>query len=95
MNNISTLVENVKDIGVDNWNALKTIGSFLNYIIHPSLAIHALWGFTQVYSFWICLFVAMGSMLMYGFGFKKFAKYVPFSMVIYGFIKFIGSAFNA
>lgn len=88
-----TSIESLKGAGVDGWNAIKTIGSFLNYIVHPSLAVKALWGFTQVYSFWICLFVAIGSMLMYSFGFKKFAKYVPFSIAIYSFIKYIGSAF--
>lgn len=90
MNNIAELVKN---IGTDGWGAIKTIGNFLNYIIHPSLIIKALWQYTQVYAFWICLFVALASMIMYGFGFKKFAKYVPFSMAAYSFIKYIGSAF--
>ena len=93
MNNISGLIEGLKSIGTDGWAAIKTIGSFLNYIIHPSLIIKVLWQFTQVYSFWVCLFVALASMLMYSFGFKKFAKYVPFSIAAYSFIKYIGSAF--
>jgi len=94
MNNITELIKGTKDIGVDGWNAIKTIGSFLNYVMHPDLAMRALWGFAQVYAFWICLFVALGSMLMYAFGFKKFAKYVPFSIAIFSLIKYIGSAFN-
>jgi|GEM_PF-7026593 len=93
MNNITALVEGTKNIGVAGWDSLKTIAKFLNYLMHPSMIISALWEYTQAYAFWVCLFVALGSMLMYGFGFKKFAKYVPFSLAIYSFIKYIGSAF--
>jgi len=93
MNNITDLVSVIKNAGVGGWDSLKTIATFLNFIIHPSLIIKSLWAFTEVYSFWICLFVALGSMLMFGFGFKKFAKFVPFSIALYSFIKYIGSAF--
>jgi len=93
MNNITELIKGTKDIGVDGWNAIKTIGTFLNYLMHPSMVVSILWKYTQIYAFWICLFVALGSMLMYAFGFKKFAKYVPFSMAIFSLIKYIGSAF--
>lgn len=92
MNNIVELLKGAKDIGVDGWNAIKTIGTFLNYLMHPSWIIALLWKYTQVYAFWICLFVALASMIMYGFGFKKFAKYVPFSLAAYSFIKYVGSA---
>jgi len=93
MNNIAELVKGLKGIGSSGWDAIKTIGNFLNYIIHPSLIIKALWAFTEVYSFWICLFVALFAAVFYAFGFKKCAKYVPASMAIYSLIKMLGSAF--
>jgi hypothetical protein len=92
MNNIKAFVDGVKSIGNDGWNSLKTIADFLNYLMHPSLVISALWKYTQIYAFWICLLVAIISIICYSFGFKKFAKYVPASLAVYSFIKFIGSA---
>jgi len=72
---------------------MNNIENFFKYVMHPSLIISGVWNTVQIYSFWVLLFMAIGSILMYGFGFKKFAKYVPFSMAAYSFIKFIGSAF--
>jgi len=71
---------------------MSNIENFCKYVMHPGLIASAAWSSLQLYSFWICLFVAILSVLMFGFGFKKFGKWVPFSMVVYGFIKFIGSA---
>lgn len=93
MNNITGLLEGIKDIGVDSWVALQSIGRFLNYIMHPSSIISALWQFTLAYAFWICLFVALLSAVFTVFGFKKCFKYIPFSMSIYTLIRMIGSAF--
>ena len=92
MNNITSLISTVKGASVDGWDSLKTIASFLNYIIHPSLAVHALWQYTVIYSFWICLFVAMFSMVFYTLGFKKCAKFIPGAMAFYTLIKMIASA---
>jgi len=72
---------------------MANIESFFKYLMHPSLIISSVWSVVQIYSFWVLLFTCMGSVLMCSFGFKKFGKWVPFSMVAYGFIKFIGSAF--
>jgi len=72
---------------------MNNIENFFKYVMHPGLIASAAWSSLQLYSFWVCLFIAILSMLMFGFGFKKFGKWVPFSMVIYGFIKFVGSAF--
>ena len=72
---------------------MNNIENFFKYVMHPSLIASSAWNVVQLYSFWICLFISILSMLMFAFGFKKFGKYVPFSMVIYGFIKFVGSAF--
>ncbi|MBU3098405.1 MULTISPECIES: hypothetical protein [Clostridium] len=93
MNNITTLVDGIKNVGADGWNSLKTIATFLNYMIHPSLVVKLLWNYTQIYSFWVCLFIAMFSIIFYGLGFKKFIKYVPGSIAVYTLIKMIGSAF--
>lgn len=93
MNNITSLVEGVKDIGAGGWDALKTIAKFFNYVMHPGLAIHALWNYTLAYAFWICLLVAMISMIFYALGFKKCAKWIPGSFAIYTLIRVIGGTF--
>lgn len=93
MGNVKEIIEGVKAIGTDGWKSIKTIANFLNYLMHPSLIIEALWNYTQVYAFWICLFIALLSAVMYTLGFKKFAKYIPCSMAIYTLIKMLGSAF--
>ncbi|WP_238886361.1 hypothetical protein [Clostridium sp. YIM B02551] len=93
MNSIKEIVDLAKGIGSDGWNTLKTIAKFLNYLMHPKLIIQALWHFIDIYSFWICLAVALVCIILYGLGYKKFAKYVPTSMAIYSLIKVIGSAF--
>ena len=91
MNNITSLVANVKGAGVDGWNSLKTIATFLNYLMHPGLVIHALWNYTLAYSFWICLIVAILATILYAIGFRKCLKFVPLSMIVYSLIKTIGS----
>lgn len=93
MNDISTLVKGIKNVGEGGWDSLKTIASFLNFIIHPSLIVSALWHFTEAYAFWICLMVAMISAIFYAFGFKKCFKWIPSSMAIFALIKYIGSVF--
>lgn len=93
MNNITELLKGVKDIGAGGWEAIKNIGDFLYFLMHPSLIIKALWNFTVVYSFWICLFVALFCTIFYALGFKKLGKFVPASLVVYSFIKTIASAF--
>jgi len=93
MNNITSLVDGIKNVGVGGWNSLKTIADFLNYLMHPGLIVSALWSYTQVYAFWICLLVAMLCAVFYSLGFKKCGKFVPASMAIFTLIKMIGSAF--
>ena len=93
MNDISTLVKGIKNIGSEGWQSLKTIAHFLNYIIHPSLIVSALWTYTQAYAFWICLMVAMFSAIFYALGFKKCFKWIPASIAIFTLIKYIGSVF--
>ena len=93
MNNINALVDGIKNVGVGGWNSLKTIAEFLNYILHPSLIVGALWNYTQVYAFWICLMVAMFCSIFYALGFKKCAKFIPASFAVFTLIKMIGSAF--
>ncbi|MBZ9633104.1 hypothetical protein [Clostridium sp. FP1] len=92
MNNITELVKGLKDVGVGGWDAIKSIGKFLNFLMHPSLIIKALWDYTLIYSFWICLFVAMLAAIFYALGFKKCAKYIPGSIAVYTLIKMLGSA---
>lgn len=91
MTDITALVSGVKNVGVDGWNSLKTIATFLNYLIHPSLVIHAFWAFTQAYAFWICLILAMICTLLYAIGFRKFLKFVPCTAILFAFIKSLGA----
>ncbi|MBU3112021.1 hypothetical protein [Clostridium lacusfryxellense] len=93
MNNITSLVEGIKGAGADGWDSLKTIAKFLNYLMHPSLIVSALWNYTQAYAFWICLLLAMLAAIFYGLGFKKCAKWIPGSIAIFTLIKTIGGAF--
>lgn len=93
MNNITGLLEGIKNVSSAGWESLKTIADFLNFIIHPSLVVHALWNFTQVYAFWICLLVAMLAAVFYALGFKRFAKWIPGSMAVFTLLKMLGSAF--
>jgi len=93
MEDIKAIIEFTRDIGVDGWNALKTIGTFLNYLLHPSLIIKALWTYTNIYAYWVCLFIAIFALILNGIGYKKFTKFIPGSIAIYSLIKLIGSVF--
>jgi len=93
MANVKEIIDGLKTAGTTGWDSIKTIADFLNYLMHPSLILKGLWYYTQLYSFWICLFIALISLILYILGFKKFAKYVPASVAIYTLIKMIASAF--
>lgn len=93
MNNIKAFIDGAKAISTDGWDSLKTIAQFFNYLMHPSLIVSALWHFTMAYAFWICLLVAMLSMIFYAIGFKKCAKFIPGSISLFILLKMIGSAF--
>lgn len=93
MNKITALVETIKDTGTGMTDSLKTIASFLNYVLHPGLAIHALWNFIAAYAFWICLIMCLLATVFYALGFKKCAKWIPGSIAIFTLIKTIGGAF--
>ena len=75
------------------WESLKTIGHFLNFLIHPSMILQGLWNFTVVYSYWVCLLVAMLAAIFYVLGFKKCAKYIPGSIAIYVLIQMLKDVF--
>jgi len=93
MNNIKDIVEGIQSIGGDGWEAIKNIGKFLNYLMHPSLIFAGLWHYTVIYSLWVCMFVALVSVVLYALGYKKLAKYAPTSVIVYTLIKAISSAF--
>ena len=93
MNNITELVNGIKNVGTGGWDSLKTIASFLNYVMHPNLIVSALWDYTQAYAFWICMLVSMFCAIFYAFGFKKCFKWIPASIAIFTLIKYIGSVF--
>lgn len=93
MNNIKSLIDGAKSISSDGWDSLKTIAQFLNYVMHPGLAIHALWNYTVAYAFWICLLICLLAAVFYALGFKKCAKWIPGSIAIFTLIKTIGGSF--
>lgn len=70
---------------------LKTIQSFLDYILHPSKIFMLLWHWTLQYSYLICLLICVSAILLYIFGFKKSGKWIPFSIGIYTVLQAIGS----
>jgi hypothetical protein len=72
--------------------SLKVIAEVFSYLLHPSKLILLLWSCTLELSFIICLLVSLASILMYIFGYKKFAKWAPISIGIYTLIQAIGSA---
>jgi len=45
-------------------------------------------------SYWVCLSVALFSLIFYAIGFKRCAKYAPASIAVYALIKMLGSAFK-
>ena len=45
-------------------------------------------------SYWICLFIAMFSIILYIIGFKKSGKFITLSLVIYVFFEGIKNAFK-
>jgi hypothetical protein len=71
------------------WESLKTIGHFINFLIHPSLIFQSMWNFTVIYSYWILLAIAMLSSIFYVLGFKKCAKYIPGSIALYVLIQML------
>lgn len=90
---MSDLIELLKNIGSDGWEAIKAIGKFLYYLMHPKLLLAVLWHCIELYSFWICLFVALIAFVFYSLGFKKMAKFIPGSIAIYTLIRMIAGAF--
>lgn len=93
MNKLSIMLVTLKITGAEEFDAIKSIGKFVHYLMHPALIFKGLWEYTVIYSFWICLFVAMIAAIFYALGFKKCAKYVPGSMALYTLIRMLGSAF--
>jgi len=78
---------NVRTILDTTGNALKNIGDVAFYLLHPGMIFQALWNYTVLYSFWVCMLVAIISLMLYGFGFKKCAKYAPTSIALYSLIR--------
>lgn len=92
MGSIKGLIEGVKDVGVGGWNSIKTIADFFFYLMHPGMILQALWKYTVIYSYWVCLVVALLSIIFYVLGNKKAAKFIPGSFAIYALIKAISVA---
>lgn len=74
--------------------SLKNISNFLDYLLHPSKILMAIWDMTVSVSYVVCLFVCIGCVLLYILGHKKQAKWIPTSIGIYALLQAIGSAFR-
>lgn len=92
IDDITQFCTEVKEIGQDGWEAIKNIGEFFYYLMHPKQVLLWLWKCIDLYCFWICLFVTLASVILYSFGFKKFAKFAPTSIALYTLIKAISVA---
>jgi hypothetical protein len=71
---------------------LRTIADFISYIIHPTKILWLFWHWTVGISYFICLFLCLGAVLLYIFGFKKYSKVAPISIALYVLIQAINSA---
>jgi hypothetical protein len=70
--------------------ALNVIKEVCDYILHPLNIFSTLWDWLLGVSYVLCLAFGLTSLLLYLFGCKKFAKYVPVSIGIYVIIQAIG-----
>lgn len=93
MPTIKEAIDFTKEITGDCWDAIKTIAKFFNYLMNPGLIFQALWNSIQAYAYWICLVIALFSLIAYIAGFKKYARLVPGSFIVFALIKAIGSVF--
>lgn len=76
---------------VKNLNeSLKTIAKVCEYLLHPTRILIAFWNFTWEISFVVCLFISMASLILYLTGHKKFAKWIPTSLITYTLIQIVG-----
>jgi len=70
---------------------LKTIQSFLDFLLHPTKIFILMWHWTLEYSYLICLIMCIIGTLLYILGRKKSGKLIPISIGFYTLIQAIGS----
>lgn len=73
-------------------NAIKAVGNFVDYIIHPTKIFTLFWHWTLEYSYIICLTICIASVLLYVFGSKRCGRYATISLGVYAVIQAVGSA---
>lgn len=71
-------------------SSLDKIANFCECIMHPSKILLGLWHWTVGISYWLCLCIAIFSLINYILGVKKFVKLIPWSIGIYALIQAIG-----
>lgn len=70
--------------------SLESVSHFCNYLIHPTHILFTFWNWTVECSFYICLLVAMYSLICKALKIKKIGNLAPFSIVTYIIIQSIG-----
>jgi len=85
------MIKNPLEIVNSTGESIKNIGILANYLIHPGMILKAAWDFTIYVSFWVCLFTCLISLILYGLGNKKCARYAPTSIALYVLIRMIES----
>ena len=70
--------------------SLEIISTLAEYLVHPSYIFIDIWNSMVNISYMLCLFIALLSLLSYISGYKKFAKLVPFSVILYTLMQTIG-----
>lgn len=71
-------------------DTLEPLTNFCDYLLHPSHIFFSFWNWTVECSFYVCLLVAMFSIICKAFKIRKFSKLAPFSVGAYILIQSIG-----
>ena len=69
---------------------IKKIADVLDCIAHPVKILILAWNGIVDIAFPICLAVSIASVLLYIFGYKKYAKLAPLSIALYTLLQAIG-----
>lgn len=81
----------LKDIA----NGLNVLGEFLNYLLHPTRILWLVWNWTIGVSYFVCLCLCTFAILSYIFGYKKWARLAPGSILGYTALKIVDYALKS
>lgn len=93
---------------ISNWDLVKAINSFndntktffetvsklIYYFAHPKILAWIVWNGVVKYSFWICLFICLFSVIAYMIGWQKGKSLAKGSIITYIIIMMFNSALS-